>query len=169
MSSVAPDRRCATVLLVNRVVVLGPGGSGKSTFARALGAKTAIPCTELDSVFWSADLRPTPRPEWIALQERLCAADAWILDGDLGPYDALEVRLERADVVVMFDLPTWRCVGRALRRSRERMDFWIWLVTWRRRYRPKLIRSIAQNAPDAQLLLIRHPHEADDLVANWPS
>lgn len=101
---------------MKRVVVLGPGGSGKSTFARTLSERTGIPRTELDSVFWSADLRPTPPDEWSLIQQRLCAPDAWILDGDLGPYDVVEVRLRHADAVVLLDLPTWRCAWRALRR-----------------------------------------------------
>lgn len=154
---------------MKRVVVLGPGGSGKSTFARSLAEKTGIPCTELDSIFWSHDLRPTPPDAWAEVQHRLCAADAWILDGDLGPYDALAARLPRADAVVLFDVPTWRCAWRALRRSRQRLDFWRWLFTWRRRYRPKLIATVAEHAPTARLVIIRHPSEAARLVASEPS
>lgn len=158
-----------TVFFVQRkrVVVLGPGGSGKSTFARSLSEQTGIRCTELDSVFWSADLRPTLPTDWAAIQERLCQPDAWILDGDLGPYDIVDVRLQHADAVVVFDLPTWRCAWGALRRSRARLDFWRWLLTWRRRYRPKLIKSIRENAPAARLLLVRDLQEADRLVVDW--
>lgn len=154
-------------LVLQRVVVLGPGGSGKSTFARSLSEKTGIPCTELDAVFWSADLQPTSRDEWASVQERLCAGDAWILDGDLGPYDVVDVRLSYADTVVLLDLSTCRCAWRALRRSRQRLDFWAWLLTWRRRYRPKLVRSIAANAPDARLLVVHHPAEVERLVREW--
>lgn len=152
---------------MKRVVVLGPGGSGKSTFARSLSEKTGIRRTELDAVFWSADLQPTSPDEWASVQERLCVPDAWILDGDLGPYDVVEVRLERADAVVLLDVPTWRCAWRALRRSRERLDFWAWLLTWRRRYRPRLVRSIAENAPNARLFVVHRPAEAERLVEEW--
>jgi dephospho-CoA kinase len=41
-----------------RVVILGRGGAGKSTFAARLGAVTGIPVIELDTVFWRADLTP---------------------------------------------------------------------------------------------------------------
>jgi adenylate kinase family enzyme len=40
--------------------VLGRGGAGKSFFALRLGEITGLPVTELDELFWSADLRPTP-------------------------------------------------------------------------------------------------------------
>jgi adenylate kinase family enzyme len=151
---------------VERVVVLGPGASGKSTFARSLAERTGIPWIELDALFWSADLEPTPPAAWIRVQEELCARPRWILDGDLGPYDVLDVRLRHVDAVVVLDLPTWRCAWRAVRRSRERLDFWRWLLTWRRRHRPRLLQSIARHAPRAELFVVRHPREIDELVAH---
>jgi hypothetical protein len=58
---------------------------------------------ELDAYFWSADLVPLDRGRWVAVQGTLAAADDWIMDGDLGPYDVLAPRLARADTVVLLD------------------------------------------------------------------
>ena len=102
---------------MQRVVILGRGGAGKSTLAKALGERTGLPCIELDDLFWSDDLEPKSKAEWIAIQEQLIREDTWILDGDLGPYDALEIRLRRADTVIVLDLSTIRCVYRAVRRG----------------------------------------------------
>ncbi|HEX8769665.1 MAG TPA: hypothetical protein VF711_02720 [Acidimicrobiales bacterium] len=146
---------------MKRLLVLGPGASGKSTFAKAVGDATAIPRTALDKVFWSADLEPTPREEWIEIQELLTRPDTWILDGDLGKYDALEVRLPYADTVVVLDLPTWLCAWRAMWRSRERRDFWWWLLTWRWKYRPQLMRAIGRHAAAAELLVIRNRRDVE--------
>ncbi len=146
---------------MTRVVVLGNGASGKSTFARSLGAATGITTVELDTMFWSADLEPTPRDRWIEVQEELTAAERWILDGDLGPYDALEVRLRRADTVVLFDLPTRVCAWRALRRSRQRRDFWRWLLTWRRRCLPDLLSAIDAQGDTVELFVIRDEADRD--------
>lgn len=148
-----------------RIVVLGNGASGKSTFARSLAAATGTPYTELDAVFWSADLEPTPPERWVERQEELTRGDSWVLDGDLGPYDVVDRRLARADVVVLFDLPTWRCAWRAVRRSHERLDFWRWLLTWRRRARPRLLAAIAEHAPQAELLVIRDDADLDEVWA----
>ncbi len=138
-----------------RVVVLGPGAAGKSTFARGLSAATGTPCVELDSVFWSADLEPTAPDEWVSVQEELTKGKRWILDGDLGPHDVLDVRLRRADTIVLFDIPTWRCVWRAARRSREQIEFWRWLLSWRRFYRPQLLEAIKTHASAAKLIIVR--------------
>ena len=142
-----------------RLLVLGNGGSGKSTFARLLSEKTGVPCTELDKVFWSADLRPTPLQNWIELQERLTAEPNWILDGDLGPFDNLNVRLAKADGVVLFDLPTRVCLWRAFRRSREGLDFWRWVITWRRKFRPDILRAIKERS-SAELFVIKNQADA---------
>ena len=61
----------------------------------------------------------------------LIQEDGWIMDGDLGPYDAVEVRLRAADTVIFLDFSLVRCAWRALRRSRERADFWLWLLQYR--------------------------------------
>jgi hypothetical protein len=151
--------------LVRRIVVLGPGGAGKSVLARRLGAALGLPVIELDAHFWSADLRPRPPDEWQAVQSRLAAEEAWVMDGDLGPYDVLEPRLARADTVVVLDLPTRLCAWRAFRRSPQlRLDFWRWLLGWRRRSRPRILRAVAEHAPGARLLLLRSPAAVDRLT-----
>lgn len=142
---------------MKRVVVLGPGGSGKSTLAARLGAATGIPVVDLDAIFWRPGLVATPRERWIEIQRELVREPAWILDGDLGPYDAVEVRLRASDTVVFLDFSLLRCVWRALRRSRERIDFWAWLLRYRRTYRPLVLKAIADHAPDAAVHVLRDP------------
>jgi len=109
---------------VERVVVFGRGGAGKSAFAGHLSQITGLPVIELDRYFWSDDLSPLSVEAWISMQEQLAAGERWIMDGDLGPYDAPAARLSRVDTVVVLDLSLVRCAWRAARRSRERADFW---------------------------------------------
>jgi adenylate kinase family enzyme len=142
---------------VQRVVVVGRGGAGKSTFARELGAASGLPVIELDKEFWNADLEPLRKDVWAQRQARLAASPRWIMDGDLGPYDDLAPRLRRADTVVVLDLPLWRCAWRAWRRGPERRDFWAWTLRWRRVSKPALLRAVAEHAPAAELVVLRSP------------
>jgi adenylate kinase family enzyme len=139
---------------MRRVVIVGPGGAGKTVLARALGAATGLPVTELDRVFWRPGLAAMPPEEWAAVQRGLIAAEAWILDGDLGPYDVPGIRFAAADTVVFLDFSRLRCAWRAVRRSRERADFWRWLWTYRRRGRPVILALIAaqHGRPDVHVL-----------------
>ncbi len=135
------------VPVLGRVTVLGRGGSGKSTLARRLGAMTGLPVIELDTHFWPADLRAPSPQEWAAAQEDLVARPRWIMDGDIGPYDVLGVGLRTADTVVLLDFSPARCARRALRRSRERSDFRAWVLTDRRRWRPRIMAAVARAGP----------------------
>ena len=151
--------------IVLRVVVVGPGAAGKSTLARALGEVTGIPVTELDQLFWRPGPTATSKEEWAAVQAGLVARPAWILDGDLGPYDVIGVRLRAADTVVFLDFSLARCAWRAARRSRENADFWRWLLTYRRRSRPALLAAIAAHAPTARVCVLRTPRAVSHFLA----
>jgi hypothetical protein len=142
---------------VNRAIILGRGGAGTSTFARTLGDMTGLPVVELDKHFWQSGLRPMPPGEWVRLQQELTAPERWIMDGDLGPYDALWVRLRCADTVIVLDFPLPLCAWRAFRRGSENADFWLWLLTWRRASRPNLMREIAMHAGHADVHVLRTP------------
>ena len=150
---------------MRRVVILGPGASGKSTLAIQLSKIAGLPVIELDKVFWQRGLTATPRDQWIKVQEQLVEGNDWIMDGDLGPYDAVEVRLKPADTIIFLDLSPLRCAWRAIRRSRERADFWLWLLPYRRRSRPLLMKAINRFAEHATLHVIRNPEALRRFVA----
>ena len=145
---------------MRRVVVLGRGGAGKSTFAARLGARTGLPVVELDTMFWFGST-PTAPGAWVARQHELVARPAWILDGDLGPFDVLDVRLRAADTVVLLDLSLARCAWRAARRSREDHVFWWWVLTYRRRWRPRILDAVRSVAPGADLHILQTPRAVE--------
>ena len=150
---------------MKRVVILGPGGSGKTTLAMRLSEITGLKLVELDKVFWGPELAATPREQWIKLQQELTAEKEWILDGDLGPYDAVEVRLQSADTIIFLDLPLMLCAWRALRRSRERADFWFWLLRYRQQSGPLLMKLIAQHEAHAKLHVLRTPDSVREFLS----
>jgi adenylate kinase family enzyme len=150
---------------MKRVIILGRGGSGKSNLASKLGEITGLPVIELDKIFWQPGLQALPRDEWVKMQRRLVAQEIWIMDGDLGQYDAVEVRLQAADTIILLDFALVRCAWRALRRRRERIDFWRWLIAYRRRSLPVLMQAISKFAPHAELHLIRNPKQLSRFLA----
>ncbi|MFC7533443.1 hypothetical protein [Actinoplanes sp. GCM10030250] len=149
---------------MRKIVILGRGGAGKSTLAAHLGTALALPVIELDKHFWAPDLTPTPKDRWTDIQHRLTNGQRWIIDGDLGPYDVLDVRLRAADTVIVLDFPLWRCAWRALRRSRENLAFWRWVLTYRRRSLPAVMAAIASNAAHADLRVLRSPGAVEQLL-----
>jgi len=94
-----------------RVVVTGLAGSGKSTFAFALAAKTGLPVIHLDLAFWKPGWVAPSESEWREKQRVVLAGDAWIADGNY--HETLDLRLGHADTLVVLDMPWWLCSGRA--------------------------------------------------------
>ena len=98
-----------------RVVVTGLAGSGKSTFALALASRTDLPVIHLDLFFWKPGWVVPSETEWREKQRGVLAGDAWIAEGNYS--ETLDLRLGRADCVVVLDMPWWLCSGRALVRG----------------------------------------------------
>ena len=148
------------------MVVLGRGGAGKSTLARRIGRSTGLPVVELDTLFWQPGLVEADPVEWQARQRELVERDSWVLDGDLGPYDAdLTMRLNAADTVIVLDFSFPRCAWRTIRRGRERGDYWRWVWSYRRRSLPALLDTIATAAPRAEVHMLRNPRMVRRFVA----
>ena len=149
---------------MQRVVIIGRGASGKSALAVELAEITGLPVIELDKIFWQSGLVATPRDKWMAIQQELVERDRWIMDGDLGPYDVVDVRLRAADTVIFLDFSLVRCAWRAIRRSRERADSWRWLIAYRRRSRLLLLKAVAAYAGKADFRVFRNPRVLERFV-----
>ncbi len=102
-------------IIGRRVLVDGMAGSGKSTFSRALSAKTGLPVIHLDVHYWKPGWVKPSEEEWRETQRRVLAGDEWIADGN--DLDTLELRLARADTVVLLETPWWKCASRAFMRG----------------------------------------------------
>jgi len=61
----------------HRVLVTGLAGAGKSTFSRALAAKTGLSLIYLDLHFWKPGWVAPSESEWRDRQRELLAGDAW--------------------------------------------------------------------------------------------
>lgn len=165
---------------MKRVIIIGPGGAGKSTLARQLGAVLTLPVIHLDRELWQPGWVMTPREGQIRLQTEMVAGDGWIIDGNYGA--TMDIRLAAADTVLFLDLHPWRCVWRVLRRSlqyhgttradmapgcRERLpgrDFLGWILTYRRRRRPRIQQQLAQLPRRVCVHVLRSPRQVRRFV-----
>jgi diadenosine tetraphosphate (Ap4A) HIT family hydrolase len=67
---------------VNRVLVLGSSGSGKSTVARRLGELLDVEVIHLDSHYWQPHWTDTPAEEWDRKLKDLLQKERWVMDGN---------------------------------------------------------------------------------------
>ena len=152
---------------MKRVVVLGRGGAGKSTLCRRLSVITGIPVIELDKLYWDQSLSSLTQEEWGNRQLEVSNREQWIMDGDLGPHDVMAPRLMKADTVIIVNTALVICLWRALRRGRQRMDFWTWVLRWGFTYRPQIMAEVARHAPNAEFVELSRASDTDRFLATF--
>src|SRR5215213_7583113 len=155
---------------MRRVLVIGSGGSGKSTVAAQLGELLNLEVSHLDQFYWSAGWVEPQREEWIKTVSDLIERDSWIIDGNYS--GTLELRLQRCDTIVFLDLPRVLCLWRIVKRfliyrdgtrpdmadgCRENLnlEFVKWVWNYRRRSRPRVIKRLQEHAQGKQIFWLR--------------
>ena len=161
-----------TKTIGHRILILGCPGSGKSTFARALGERTGLPLIHLDNVWWRADGTHISREEFDRALAELLAGEKWIMDGDYSR--TYEVRIRASDTVIFLDYPEAVCMaGITARVGQDRPDMpWTegtldpelvaQVQSYRRDQRPQVL-SLLQRYPDKQSLIFTGREDA----ARW--
>ncbi len=113
---------------MNRISVIGSSGSGKTTVARALAERLAIPYLELDAVFHQPGWVARPDEEFRSIVFDFAKGDRWVIDGNYTSHGVAQVVWPRADTIVWLDPPRrvvmTRVVRRTLRRVITREELW---------------------------------------------
>jgi len=165
-----------------RIVVIGNGGGGKSTFAAALANRYGLPWYEVDRLQFGPGWARVPEDDVRAEIVRVLAEPGWVLDG-FGPYDTIVRRFELADQIVWVDHPLWvhywwameRQIAAAqgaerfggpdgcdLRDVNRQMCEAIWYV--HTELRPKILTELERHTH--KLTIIHSPEELDEYVAS---
>ena len=165
---------------MRRVLVIGSGGSGKSTFAQRLGARTGLPVIHLDARYWRAGWEPTPPDEWQDVVRELVARDAWVMDGNYG--GTLDGRLAACDTAIFLDLPRLVCLWRVVRRwARHRggtrpdmapgcteqlsLEFLRWIWGYPVRQRPGVLRRLSTLSTGQRAVVLRSTADVERFLA----
>ncbi|MEV5694283.1 topology modulation protein [Micromonospora globbae] len=158
---------------MDRIAIIGCGGSGKTVLARHLATALGLPVTNLDKLYYDDGWNPTPMEKFAALQRELVAAERWIIEGNYA--STLPIRLARADTVVFLDLPARTCLwGIAQRRWRYRggqhadgvydritWSFIKYVLGYRRSMRPKVNALVAEHGRHVRYLRLTSRRQAN--------
>lgn len=168
---------------MQRVLVVGIPGGGKSTLATKLAEKTGLPLIELDQVFWRSGWKVTPRDEWRAKLMQMVAEPRWIMAGHYG--NSLDIRLPRADTVIICDRNRVTAIRRAALRmvvsygrvrkdmadgcpERFESDFYRYIWNFNDRERPRLIQALADYGSHASIHIIPRNSTAQRFLTSVP-
>ena len=112
---------------MERAIVIGCPGGGKSTFARALQNLTGLPLTHLDMLYWNADQTTVSREIFDERLQSVLEKDAWIIDGNYAR--TMEKRLQNCDTVFFLDLSTEVCLSSVRGRIGTKRSDLPWIET----------------------------------------
>lgn len=160
--------------MMQKIMVIGCPGSGKSTFSRALHQKTGLPLCHLDMLYWNSDKTTVEKSVFLA---RLCDVlqkESWIIDGNYS--STLEMRFEACDTVIFLDLPTEACLdGVRARRGKPRADMpWIeteedaaftaYIKGYQEQQRPYVL-SLIEKYKDRRIIVFDSHEQADAFLS----
>jgi adenylate kinase family enzyme len=171
---------------MERVLVMGSSGSGKSTFARRLSALTGIPMVSLDALYWRPGWMPSEAKEFEKRVTEAACQQRWIMDGNYTSSGAGDLRRRVADAVVWFDLPRTACMVGILTRIAtsygqvrpemapgcpEKIDgeFFRYVWTYRQRQRPKLLKYFEGLRPDQAFVCFTRRAQAEHYLTDVAS
>jgi adenylate kinase family enzyme len=161
---------------MRRVLVIGSGGAGKSTFAARLARHTNLPLVHLDAIYWRAGWVRAPKDVWDREVDALLAAESWIIDGNYS--GTLAARLAACDTVVFLDVPRMVCLARVLRRwllhrgrtrpgvaagcpERLSFEFLAWIWTYPARRRGPILERLSRLQPGQRVVVLSSAAEVD--------
>lgn len=104
--------------VADRILVYGVTGSGKTTLARKIAARTGLPWHAVDELTWEPGWVAVPADEQRRRIGAICAGERWVLDSAYGAW--LEVPMARVQLIVALDYPRWRSLGRLIWRTMRR-------------------------------------------------
>jgi adenylate kinase family enzyme len=100
---------------MQRVLVIGPPGSGKSTFSARLAAKLGVPVHYLDRHHWLPGWKYRDTASAREIVGALADTPEWVMDGNFA--ETFDLRMPRADTLVWLDYPRVTCIRRILART----------------------------------------------------
>ncbi len=158
-----------------RIMVIGSPGSGKSTFARKLRDKSGLPLFYLDMIKHKPDRTEISSQEFDMKLMEILRHTEWIIDGNY--QRTLDIRMKKADTIILFDLPTELCLEGAIARIGTKREDLPWVETeetlesgfrkWIEQFSEKQlpeIYALLDNYRQKDIVIFKSREEADKYV-----
>ena len=155
---------------MERILIIGCGGAGKSTLARRLGEKLGLPVIHLDKLFWKPGWVESTREEIDEKINRELQKTQWIIDGNYNR--TIPERIKYCDTVIYLDFSRWACLGGVCKRvlttygkvrpdmgegcpERFDLDFLKWIWNFNKKHRERYY-AILNDTEGIQTIVLKN-------------
>ena len=97
---------------LQKILVIGCCGAGKSTFSKKLQSILNLELIHLDQYYHRPNWEETKQEEWEKIVNSLVQKPSWIMDGNYS--GTMDVRIKSADTIIYLDYPTLKCFWRVI-------------------------------------------------------
>lgn len=160
---------------MERAIVIGSPGTGKSTFARRLRDASQIPLYYLDMIWHLPDRTNVSREEFDMRLQEILAKDRWIIDGNY--LRTMEARIAACDTIFLLDYPVELCLeGVEERIGKPRTDMpWVetefdeefrqWILDFPEEQLPKIYELLEKySGRGKEIMIFRKREEAEEFL-----
>ena len=161
---------------MQKIIIIGCPGAGKTTFAEKLRDKSGLPLYYLDAIWHKPDRTHISREEFDARLGEILAKDAWIIDGHYSR--TLERRIAACDTVFLFDMPTEVCLSGVIARIGTKRPDMPWIdealdpalekevVGFREKHIPMIYDLLEKYKDGKSIVIFRTRGDADAFLAD---
>lgn len=165
---------------MNKILVIGIPGSGKSTFTNKLGKVLNREVIHLDKLYRKPGwVVAYTRDEWVELVKNLVSREQWIIDGNYT--NTLDIRLAAADTVVFLNFNKLICLYRVwLRcykkdpllgidkaegdRNKLSWDLIKKIITYPRK---EILQKLEKIKSEKEVFVVKNSHEVENLIEKF--
>lgn len=165
---------------MNRIIVIGCCGSGKTTLSKLLSKMLDLPIVHLDSLYWRDNWQPASNDEfddWLLAELK---KPYWIIDGN--NKRTMPLRLKYCDTVIFLDYDRINCLFGVIKRvitnygkcrsdmggnCPEKFDFDFLKYVWNfnKINRNKYFELLADNK-DKKIIILKNRRELQQFIQN---
>ena len=155
---------------MQKILVIGCPGAGKSTFARSLRDRTGLPLVYLDCLWHRPDGSHVTQEAFDGALQAQLARPQWIIDGNY--LRTMEPRMAACDTIFLMDYPLEVCLAGAQSRVGTRHEDlpWVeetfdpefrqWILDFGRDQLPRVYQLLEQYRPGREVHIFRSREQA---------
>jgi adenylate kinase family enzyme len=166
-------------LEMKRIMIIGNGGAGKSTLARALAEKLKLPLYHLDKIYWLPGWKEIEMEVMNESVLKIASEEEWIIDGNYRR--TLAQRAEKADTIIYLNFSTIVCLYGIIKRrysgnartditegcpEKIDMKFLNWVMFYKIRTGARVRELLSSMPPEKRVIELKSRTEVREFLNN---